>query len=60
MRPIGKALALASIGWNALADVIPQPPVPVPEPGFYPEFALALVCLVLLVRKMRPAHAPAK
>ncbi|MCZ2148633.1 MAG: hypothetical protein LC126_12760 [Bryobacterales bacterium] len=60
MRPIGMALALASIGWNAFADVVPPQPVPMPEPGFYPEFALALVCLVLLVRKLRPAHAPAE
>ncbi|MCC6361913.1 MAG: hypothetical protein IT165_00220 [Bryobacterales bacterium] len=60
MRPLAMALALASLGWNALADVIPQQPVPVPEPGFYPEFALALVCLVLLVGKVRPVHAQAE
>lgn len=58
MRSIAMALAFASIGWNALADVVP-PPVRVPESGFYPQFAVGLVCLVLLIRKLRPA-APAE
>jgi hypothetical protein len=49
---------LAFIGWNALAEVIPTPPVPVPEPGFYPEFGLALVGLIVFMARCCHAHFP--
>jgi hypothetical protein len=58
VRPLAMTLSLAFIGWNALAEVIPTPPVPVPEPGFYPEFGLALVGLIVFMARCCHAHFP--
>lgn len=47
MRRLAVLLASASFSSLAFADV--GPPIPMPEPGFYPEFGLMLACLVFFV-----------